>query len=358
VDFLRGLAVAGMILANNPGDYQYVYEQLTHAQWHGWTLTDFIFPLFLFLVGVSVGLSTDRERAESTPAFWPKVLRRVMILILLGLFENGFPAFDLESLRIPGVLQRIAVVYFLALWLHLRLPSRKMAWLIATVLLGYWLALELTPVPGLGYPSLGPDQNLEGWLDQVLLRGHLWTQDHDWDPEGILSTFPATALALVGVLAGRWLRAGRDLDAGRVFRYGLVLFLAGRIWNEFLPINKMLCTSSFVTFTAGAGLMILAAGHRLLDQGSPRFWARPFLALGANPLALYVGSETLDKLLYAGRVRVGLHEAMDLHSFLFETYFGWMESRELASLCWSLSFLTLMLAVAWVLNARKIYIKL
>ena len=150
VDCLRGAAVAGMILANNPGDYQYVYQQLTHAEWHGWTLTDFIFPMFLFLVGVSVGLATDRERAGSTPGFWPKALRRVTILFLLGLFENGFPDFDLESLRIPGVLQRIAVVYLLSLWLHLRLSSRRMAWLIAVVVmvgaLSFLPALALGPI--------------------------------------------------------------------------------------------------------------------------------------------------------------------------------------------------------------------
>ncbi len=358
VDFLRGLAVAGMILANNPGDYQYVYEQLTHAQWHGWTATDFIFPLFLFLVGVSLGLTVDREKAEYTPGFWPKALRRAVILFLLGLFENGFPDFNLESLRIPGVLQRIAVVYIIALWLHVRLDRRKILALIVVVLLGYWVALELVPVPGLGYPSLGPDKNLEGWLDQVLLRGHLWTQDRDWDPEGILSTFPAVTLALVGTLGGCWLKNSRGEGAERIFRYGILLLLIGRIWNEFLPINKMLCTSSFVTFVCGAGLLALAMGHRLLDRGFPRMWARPFLALGSNSLALYITSETFERILYVIHVQIGPGQSMDLHSFLFESLFGTVESREMASLLWSASILTLMLSLAWVLHARKIFIKL
>ena len=176
-----------MIVVNNPGDSRHVFPQLRHAVWNGLTLADCVFPLFLLLVGTSVGLSIDRDRVRAGQAagFWPKVGRRTGILFALGLLENAYWRFSFESLRLPGVLQRIALVYLVAVWVHVRLGSRTIAGLILTILLSYWLLLIWVPVPGLGRPSLDADSNLQGWLDQLLLGNHIWKYGTTWDPEGV-----------------------------------------------------------------------------------------------------------------------------------------------------------------------------
>lgn len=357
VDCLRGLTMAGMVLVNNPGDFLHVYPQLRHAVWDGWTLADFVFPLFLFLVGVCVPLAIPRERALAggSGAFWAKVLRRAAILFALGLCENVFLRLSFAQLRLPGVLQRIALVYLAAAWLHVRLGNRGLVAGIGGVLLGYWLLLALVPVPGLGRPSLGREANLEGWLDQLVLAGHIWRQGTSWDPEGILSTFPAVALGLVGVLAGRWLRAGR-WSAGRVAGLGLGICLLGLAWNEVFPINKSLCSSSFVLFVGGVGIMLLAGARRLLDGRDGTAWVRPLLVLGRNPLVVYLAASTLASTLRHLRVADGQGGLVSLQVFLYDVFFAGWPWPCLASLAWGgLMLLVMYLGARW-LDARRLVI--
>ena len=231
VDFLRGLTVSFMIVANNPGDADSVYRELIHAKWHGWTAVDLIFPVFLFLVGVSVALSRTRGGTVASGRIWPRALRRAAVLFALGLALNGFPFFNLDSLRIPGVLQRIAVVYLAVLWLHLKLGDRSAAVAAACILVGYWLLWAFVPVPGLGRPSLDFEHNLEGWLDQALMRGHIWEYETTWDPEGALSTLPCIALGLMGALCGRWLSGDNPAKWKGVCGLGVGLHLCGLAWN-------------------------------------------------------------------------------------------------------------------------------
>jgi len=358
VDFMRGLAITWMILANNPGDGRYVYAQLRHAAWNGWTATDFVFPMFLFLVGVCVPLAVSRDAALTggTERFWGKVVKRTLVLFLLGLLENAYLSLSLQNLRIPGVLQRIAVVYLAAVWLHVRLGNRGMTTLIAVVLLGYWLLLAVTPVPGLGRPSLDAAVNLEGWLDQLLLGGHIWKNGTTWDPEGVLSTFPAIVLGLIGVLAGRWLRAG-GLRPGRVFVWGLGLHLLGFVWNGWFPINKSLCTSSFVLFVGGAGLMLLAGSYWLMDVRGLLRWARPLVIMGTNPLTLYVVASFLAATMRHITLTDAAGGQIPLQTYLFKILFsGWLPATP-ASLAWPLAFLLLLFAGAWALYAGRIVIK-
>jgi predicted acyltransferase len=335
VDVLRGLTVAFMIVANNPGDTMHVYQELVHAKWHGWTAVDFIFPLFLYLAGVSVALAAPSgPHAAPPPTLWPRAFARAGILFALGLVVNGFPYFDLESLRIPGVLQRISLVYLAALWLHLKLSGRGVAAVAAAILTGYWLLFAYVPVPGLGRPSLDFEHNLEGWLDQFLLRGHIWEYDTTWDPEGLLSTFPCVALALFGVLAGRWIREKKRLEPWRVFLIGLAMHCGGMLWNEWFPINKLITTSSFVLFVGGVGIMLTVVVHMLLDHHPPAAWLSPVLALGENALAVFVASQILTKVFYVTKLPESLG-GMSLHFFFFEGLFGSIEDRYVASVAWA-----------------------
>lgn len=359
VDFLRGLAMAGMILANNPGDRDHVYGPLRHAAWNGCTGADLVFPMFLFLVGVCVALAVDREALLSggIKGFWSRTLRRTGILFGLGLLENASLRASLVDLRIPGVLQRIALVYLATRWLHLRLGKRGLVVTVAAILFGYWLVLAFVPVPGVGHPALGPDVNLEGWLDRLVLGNHIWRGSTSWDPEGILSTFPAIALGLVGVLTGRWLRGGGE-GIFRVLAIGLAMVLGGLGWAGWFPLNKSLCTSSFVLFVGGLGVLLLAVCHGRMDNRErTAWWAKPFVILGTNALTVYVLASFTASTLRHIRIGGGPQGGQTLQSVLFQAFFSGWPDAFLASAAWGVVFLLAMYLVAWALYARRIVIK-
>ena len=360
VDALRGLAIAAMIVVNNPGDRRFVYPQLLHAHWHGLTLADVIFPLFLFFVGVCVALAIAPDKPRDATArarLWRKILLRAAVLFALGLGENAYLRLSFEALRIPGVLQRIAVVYLAAAWLQSRLSSRALAVVAAVTLLGYWLLLAAVPVPGLGQPSLGREANLQGWLDQLVLGRHIWKFGTTWDPEGVLSTLPAMALGFIGVLAGRWLRQGGG-QSGRVFGLGLAMTAAGCAWDAVFPINKSLCTSSFVLATAGLGLTLLAGAHAVLDGRPPAAWARPLGILGRNPLFLYVTASFLAASLRHVQYTDAAGQTINLQKALYPALFGFLPPGPFPSLCWGLAMLGVMYLLALALHARGIVIRL
>jgi len=359
VDFLRGLTVSFMIVANNPGDAGSVYRELIHAKWHGWTAVDFIFPVFLFLVGVSVALSHTRGGAGASGRIWPRALRRAAVLFALGLAVNGFPYFNLDSLRIPGVLQRIAVVYLAVLWLHLKLCNRSAVLAVVSILLGYWLLWAFVPVPGLGRPSLDFEYNLEGWLDQALMPGHLWEYETTWDPEGVLSTLPCIALGLMGVLCGRWLPGGNAGKWKVVCGLGLCLHLGGLAWNEWFPINKLITTSSFVLFVGGFAVILTALAHRLMDgDRRAQAWTFPFVALGRNALFIYVLSQALTKMLYVTRPPLEFMQGKSLHFWLFDIAFFWLGDRYAASLGWAVGLLVLLTLLAMGMARRGLAVRL
>jgi len=207
LDAFRGLTIAGMILVNNPGSWSHVYAPLRHAEWHGWTPTDLIFPFFLFIVGVAVPFSFGKRlaRGDSRRKLMIHVVRRAAILFGLGLLMRAVPEFDFDGLRIMGVLQRIGLVYLFAAPAYLFLGRLGRGWLTVGLLLGYWALLTLVPVPGYGAGDLSPEGNLGAYLDRLILGDRLWAGS--WDPEGILSTFPAIATTLLGLFTGEWLRS-------------------------------------------------------------------------------------------------------------------------------------------------------
>src|SRR6267143_3948596 len=280
LDAFRGLTIAAMVLVNNPGTWAAVYAPLKHAEWHGLTPTDVIFPFFLFIVGMAIPLS--RPTAG-------RVLRRAAVIFALGLVLNGLPAFDWTTLRIAGVLQRIAVCYLVAAVLFLATSWRTQAIVTAALLLGYWGAMTLVPVPGFGRGDLGPEGNVAAWLDRALLGPHIWRGARVYDPEGILSTVPAVATTLLGVLAERWVRGARPARtiAGGLGLAGLIGVVLGAAWGLWFPLNKSLWTSSYAVLTAGLALLVFAACYWAIEIRGWRRWATPFAVLGVNALALY-----------------------------------------------------------------------
>jgi predicted acyltransferase len=345
VDAMRGLTVAAMVLVNNPGTWRAIYPPLRHAAWHGWTPTDVIFPFFVFIVGVAIPLALGpRLEGGERSAVLRKVLRRSIVIFGLGLILNGFPWFDWATLRIPGVLQRIAVCYLVAAAIYLFTSTRVQAVIAVVLLLGYWLVMTLVPVPGYGAGDLSPAGNLAAYIDRAVLGPHLWQYAKVYDPEGILSTVPAIATALLGVLTGTGLRGGRSTDvvAGRLAIAGIAGIVAGELWGFWFPINKSLWTSSYVLLTAGLALIALALCYWLVEVRGLRRWAVPFAVLGVNALILFFLSTLMARLLSI--IRVGA-ERHSLHTVLFESVFAPLASPVNASLAFAVTYVIVWWAI-------------
>ena len=307
VDAFRGIAIAAMILVNNPGSWEYGYPPLRHAEWHGWTPTDLIFPFFLFVVGVSISLSLSKRIGRKPPPadIYVKIIRRTIILFGLGLFLRLYPYFDTTEMRIPGVLQRIALCYLLSSLLYLKTSPKVRTVLAFGIIVFYWALLEFVPVPGYGAGVLERQGNLCGYIDVRLLGGHLYTPD--FDPEGLLSTIPAVATTLFGTLVGDWLRSGRA-SGGKILGIGFAgvcLTLAGLLLHPFFPINKPLWTSTYVLFTAGAAMVVLALIFGIMEGRKKKTWASPFLIYGSNAIFAYVGTTLMAETLAMVRIDTG-----------------------------------------------------
>jgi predicted acyltransferase len=379
LDVFRGITIAAMLLVNDPGSWSAIYAPLAHAPWHGWTPTDLIFPFFLFIVGIttSISLGARRERGAGDRELTLQILRRGAIIFLLGLVLSGFPFFDVpttrehgllegiriafSTLRIPGVLQRIAVVYVIAALIALHSSWRQQIAIIAATLIGYWLLLTLVPVPGQpGPPTIDrPAETLAAFVDRLLLEGHLWKATRVWDPEGPLSTLPAIATGLLGVLAGRWIGSTRPLTAriAALFAVGCMGIVAGLIWSWAFPINKNLWTSSYVLFTGGVACAALATCMWLIDEHRVRWWTRPFVVFGVNPIAAYVGATLMARTIYSLIRFERDGQVVSLQSAIYQSAFAsWLAPKN-ASLLFAISYVLLWLGVMALLHRRRIILK-
>jgi predicted acyltransferase len=360
LDVFRGLTIAGMLLVNNPGSWSHIYPPLRHAEWHGWTPTDLIFPFFLFIVGVAMTLSFGGRLAKGAEPrdLLVKATKRALILFGLGLVLHAFPFWgvDLGTLRIPGVLQRIAVAYLVASVIVLYTGPRGQAVAAAALLLGYWALMTLVPVPGHGAGVLTPDGNLGAFLDRRILgTDHLWQYSRTWDPEGILSTLPAVASVLIGVFAGHWIRSGRsgNRTAAGLLAAGVVGMAIGALWGAAFPINKNLWTSSYTVFTGGMALLFLGACYWAVDVQRWRAWGTPFVVFGMNAIAAYFLSGIFARIL--NMVQVG--EGESLKAWLYENAFASLAGPLNGSLAFALAFVLLWIGLMWILYAKKIFIK-
>ncbi len=423
LDIFRGLAIAGMILVNNPGSWSTVYAPLLHAKWHGWTPTDWVFPFFLFAVGMAIPLALGKRLGQPQGKLLRKIGIRSLLIFGLGLLLAAFPHFkltgrtpgsllwlhyflaaifvislflrgaalgqkpvraplarralyavlasgagialigafyaDYSTLRIPGVLQRIAIVYAVCAVLFLNTSWKGQLGSAIALLLGYWAVMSLVPVPGGIAPNLEPESNLGAWLDRTLLgTGHLWSQSKTWDPEGLLSTLPAIATGISGMLATHWMKQAGSANR-RLFGLlgaGLVLLVAGTLWDLAFPINKALWTSSYVLHSSGVALIILSLIYWLADVKGYTGWGRPFYIYGANALFVFVLSGFVAKLSYTiSWVADG--QAVTLKNWIYHTFFTSVLSPYNASLAFALSNVVVFWVLAWLLYRRQIYIK-
>lgn len=359
LDVFRGMTIAGMILVNNPGDWGAIYWPLRHAEWNGWTPTDLVFPFFLFIVGVSMAFSfaSRQARGDTRSLLLRHTLQRALIIFAIGFFLAAFPYFRLSTVRIPGVLQRIAVVYLLASAISLWTDWRgRLA--TAVVLLGiYWAAMTLIPVPGFGAGNLSPDGNLAAFIDRKLLYEHLWVT-HRWDPEGLLSTLPAVATCLFGMLTGQWLRSARSAKRKvlAMLGAGIAGLAVGKLWHLSFPINKSLWTSSYVVFTAGFALVILGTCYWLIDMRGWRAWGKPFQMMGMNPLTLYALSSFIGKCSIVFKTNDS-GQTVIWKAYVYEHLFAHRAQPIHASLLFAVTYVLIFLILGWVMYRRRIFLK-
>ena len=359
LDVFRGLTVAGMILANNPGSGGAVYPPLKHATWDGWTPTDLIFPSFLFIVGVSItfALSKRLDDPAGRPAVLAKILRRTLVIFGLGVLLAGFPSYNMATIRSPGVLARIAICYGAASLIFLSTRVRGQILVAAGLLLGYWALMTRVPVPGFGPGDLARGHDLASYLDRLLLPGH--TYKPDYDPEGLLSTLPAIATTLLGVLAGHWLRSGRErheLDSG-LFVAGVAAVVGGSAWAATFPINKALWTSSFVLLSGGLALIGLATCYWLVDLRGYRRWSYPFRVFGANPIAAYTLAAVAARVLNMPTIAGAGGRKLSVHRWLYDGQLLTLLSPINASLAYGLLLVLACFLIIAAMDALGFHIR-
>jgi predicted acyltransferase len=369
VDVLRGLTIAFMILVNNNGNEATAYWPLKHSAWNGCTPTDLVFPTFLFLVGITTVFSTASRLAKGATkqSLFLHVLRRSIILYLLGLVVNSFPYFHMHTMRFYGVLPRIAICYLITASLYLICPGwRSKAAIAVAALAGYWILMRYVPVPGYGIPGhdvplLDRDANLTAWLDrQIFSASHLY--EHTRDPEGLLSTIPAVATTLLGLVTGIWLRTRRTLSAKVVgiAIAGLCGVLLGALWNFSFPINKKLWTSSYVLFAGGVSLLLLALCLLIVDLRKAGSAApadsrlvMPLLVFGTNAISAYVFSELLQSTLSV----IHLSPGLNLQQTLYQSILHIASNPAFASLLYSLGFVGVCWLFVSALYRRRIFVR-
>lgn len=366
LDALRGLSIAAMILVNNPGQWgpKYQYGQLRHAEWHGCTFTDLVFPTFLFCAGVAIvpALSRKREHGADRDKVLRAIARRVVSLIVLGMLLSAFPLITfaddrdlfapLLSTRFPGVLQRIGICYGVAALLFLFTSLRTQRVVLAACLLLYWPLITLMPVPDFGPPDISTAMGtLQGYIDRAVFGSHIWVKGQ-YDPEGLLSTIPALATCLLGVEVGRLLQreSAATVKVARLARLGAVLLVLGAAWGMLLPFNKYLWTSSYAVWTAGIATTCLAAFVWAFEERRWHKLAYPLHVYGINALLVFVGSGIVGRIV-GGLIRFEVDGTeTSLKNWFFGTVLMPIGDAKVASLLFALLWI-----VAWFLVLRVLY---
>ena len=355
LDAMRGFTIAGMILVNYPASWEHIYPPLEHAEWDGLTPTDLVFPFFLFIVGVSITLSFTKllEKKTSKNSLYRKIIIRAIKIFAVGIILSLIPNFEFGNIRFAGVLQRISIVFLVCSFIFLNTSVRFRALLGAVILVVYWLAMTLIPTPGIGEVSLEKGVNLAAWVDSVLLPGRMW--QGTWDPEGILSTFPAIVTGITGLLAGHLLLTKRTSNEKAVILLvcGFLALVAGYIWGLAFPVNKNLWSSSYVLVTSGLASLLLGTMYYVVDIRNYMSGTKPGIIFGANAIAIYVLSDIISIVFYSinfGSASLNQHFMTGLVSIGF--------APELASMLYAIIFVIINFFIAYFLYKKKIFIRL
>ncbi len=373
LDIFRGATVALMILVNNPGSWGNIYPQLAHAAWNGWTFTDFIFPFFLWIVGVSMTFSfaVRRTKGDNNKDLLLSVLRRSAIIFGLGLFLSGFPFgllwghhFTIDTVRIPGVLQRIAICYLIASFMYLYLGTRAQIIAIGALFISYCLMMFYIPIPEFGAGLFEQGKNFAAYIDSILLTGHMWSATKTWDPEGIISTIPAIATTLFGALAGDYLRTSEHTKTEKsvwLFTFGSGFLLLGAIFDMWMPINKSLWTVSYTIFMTGWAMCIFGIFYFLIDAKGIKKWAHPFTVYGMNAIFVFVLSGVAARTMGLWKLNVRLSDEtyadVSIKTILTQNLFDPYFSPLNASLMHAIVWVSVMYLVVWVMYKKKWFVK-
>ncbi|MCU0325614.1 MAG: DUF5009 domain-containing protein [Spirosomaceae bacterium] len=410
LDVFRGMTIMLMIIVNNPGDWGNVYAPFLHAEWHGCTPTDLVFPFFLFIVGVSVAINPNRPSTdkiiirtlriillglflnyyskihigslEGTPLLLVKVLitaiitiallgdydKKIQLYVAVGLFVlavvlafGGFE--DYKNVRIPGVLQRIGIVYFIITWIFLRTNAKTQFIIGSAILLIYWFLMTVVPVPN-GMPAnLEPTTNLGAWFDNLILNGHLWATSKVWDPEGLLSTLPAIGTGLAGVLTGQLLKNQMTPNQRviNMISWGIGAIIVGQIWHEVFPINKALWTSSYVVYVGGLAVLILGILYWFIDVRGWDNWTKPFVIYGVNPMLVFFFSGIIPRVL--GSIKISQPQNTEnpeigLQQWLYDNWIAtFFTEPKNASMAGALTFLLIWFVILYLFYRKKIIFK-
>ena len=353
VDIFRGLTIVLMILVNTPGTWSHVYAPLLHAKWHGYTPTDLVFPFFLFIVGTSIAFAYQNKTASS--ATYRKIIVRSLKLIGLGLFLGAFMISfpfikDFESIRFPGVLQRIGLVFFFAAILFMNFNWKTLIGICFTFLVGYWLLMTYVPVEGVASTFDRAPNNLANYLDVKIFGTHNYKSDYD--PEGFLSTLPSIATSLLGIFTGLILTSKREKKEMVLLGLGVVMLILGYLWDIIFPINKALWSSSFVLVTAGWANIFLGLIYYFSDVRDVKFGSI-FKYVGANAITIYFLSSFISKIM--GQIKVG---ETSLHGWIFQNvYTHDFMTLELSSLLYGLTVVGFYMILAYIMYKKKIFIK-
>lgn len=349
LDFFRGLTIAGMIIVNDPGSWSYVYAPLRHAEWNGATPTDLVFPFFLFIVGVSISLSFNKIKNNFNRNIYHKIFRRSIIIFLLGIFLSLFPDFDFYNLRFVGVLQRIALVYLICSVMYLNLNFILLIITGFIILIFYWILMMFIPFDGNLAGTIEPGINFAAWIDSFIVPGRMYVTT--WDPEGFFSTVPAIATVISGIITGEIIK----LNSNKIIKLillGSLLLTIGLLWNSIFPINKHIWTSSYVLFSSGIAMIILAILIFIIDDKNYGIDLRFTIAFGSNAITAYVLHGVLWKLF-----KLKLIDNIGFQEFWMNTGVKIGLFPKFVSLTWAVFYTLIIYIIIYQLYKRKIFLK-
>lgn len=414
LDVFRGFTILLMTIVNNPGSWAHIYPPLEHAEWNGCTPTDLVFPFFLFIMGTAIPFAMPEKKFDL--AIFNKIIVRSFRIICLGLFLNYFSRIELfgleglsllagrliitvgvayallgnfslkiktylvfgiftsllllaysqleafQDVRIPGVLQRIGIVYFFAAILYLKTTQKTQLLVATSILLAYWILMAFVPVPGFGEANFEKGTNLAAWLDNLILNGHLWTFSKTWDPEGILSTLPAIATGIIGMYIGQILnlQIPKIEIIKKTALIGIVLIIIGLIWNIVFPINKSLWSSSYVLYTAGIATLCLTLLYYIIDISNYKKWTNVFLFWGVNPMIVFFLSGIFPRVW--GMIKIQnpeiAIEQINIRDYFYNFHITPLFSDPLnASLTFALLYVLFWTIILWFLYKNKLIFK-